>query len=184
VTGSTAGDPFRALGLSPQSGLTDDDVRAAWRRIAAATHPDRADGGDPGAFAAAATAYTLLRTAAGRAEALADLGTVSPRRTTWPQRPSRLRRAIRPRPSTGPDRAIWPRRLPPGPWRAVGLSLLSARIRHGRPAVLALRMAVAGAVSATAVLTVGWQPASPAIIVGALTWLLRTGRDDLAAPPP
>ena len=27
--------------------LTDDDVRAAWRRIAAATHPDRDDGGDP-----------------------------------------------------------------------------------------------------------------------------------------
>jgi hypothetical protein len=34
------------------------------------------------------------------------------------------------------------------------------------------------------VLAAGWQPASPAIIVGVLTWLLRTGRNDLAAPPP
>ena len=36
-------DPFGALGLPPDRGLTDDDVRAAWRRIATATHPDRAE---------------------------------------------------------------------------------------------------------------------------------------------
>ena len=48
-------------------------MRAAWRRIAAATHPDRADGGDPGRFAVAAAAYTVLRTRSGRGEALADL---------------------------------------------------------------------------------------------------------------
>jgi len=40
-------DPFAALGLAARPDLTDDDVRAAWRRIAASTHPDRADGGDP-----------------------------------------------------------------------------------------------------------------------------------------
>lgn len=66
--------PFGVLGLPASSELTDDDVRAAWRRRAAATHPDRADGGDPAAFAAAAAAYTALRTAAGRGEALAGLG--------------------------------------------------------------------------------------------------------------
>jgi hypothetical protein len=65
--------PFAALGLPAVPGLTDDDVRSAWRRIATATHPDRADGGDPAAFAAAAAAYTTLRTHFGRAEALADL---------------------------------------------------------------------------------------------------------------
>jgi curved DNA-binding protein CbpA len=64
--------PFAALGLPERADLRDDEVRAAWRRVAAATHPDRDDGGNPAAFAAAASAYTLLRTAAGRAEALAD----------------------------------------------------------------------------------------------------------------
>lgn len=68
-------DPFRALGLPPRADLSDDDVRAAWRRIAAATHPDRDDGGDPARFGAAAAAYAVLRTAYGRGEALADLGT-------------------------------------------------------------------------------------------------------------
>ena len=66
-------DPFSALGLPARADLTDDDVRSAWRRIAAATHPDRADGGDPGRFALAAAAYTMLRTRSGRGEALADL---------------------------------------------------------------------------------------------------------------
>src|SRR5689334_2345081 len=66
-------DPFTVLGLPARPGLTDDEVRSAWRRIAARTHPDRADGGDPAQFAAAAAAYTVLRTQFGRAEALADL---------------------------------------------------------------------------------------------------------------
>jgi curved DNA-binding protein CbpA len=64
--------PFRALGLDADPGLTDDDVLAAWHRVAAATHPDRADGGDPAAFSAAAAAYSDLRTPFGRGEALAD----------------------------------------------------------------------------------------------------------------
>ena len=68
-----APDPFTALGLRPDPGLTDDDVRVAWRRVAAATHPDRADGGDPARFAVAAAAYTRLRTRHDRGEAIADL---------------------------------------------------------------------------------------------------------------
>ena len=67
-------DPFALLGLPTRPGLSDDDVRAAWRRIAAATHPDREDGGDPARFGAAAAAYVMLRTGFGRGEALADLG--------------------------------------------------------------------------------------------------------------
>jgi curved DNA-binding protein CbpA len=67
-------DPFRALGLPRRADLSDDDVRAAWRRIAAATHPDRDDGGDPARYSAAAAAYDTLRTSFGRGEALADLG--------------------------------------------------------------------------------------------------------------
>lgn len=55
-------NPFGVLGLPTRADLTDDEVRAAWRRIAAATHPDRPDGGDPPTFAAAAAAYATLRT--------------------------------------------------------------------------------------------------------------------------
>jgi hypothetical protein len=68
-----ARDPFAVLGLSADGDLTDDDVRIAWRRVAAATHPDRADGGDPDRFARAAAAYTELRTGFGRNEARAEL---------------------------------------------------------------------------------------------------------------
>lgn len=64
-------DSFEVLGLGAEEDLTDDDVRIAWRRIASATHPDRADGGDPVQFALAAAAYTELRTRFGRNEARA-----------------------------------------------------------------------------------------------------------------
>jgi hypothetical protein len=70
--GTAAQDPFRTLGLEPRADLTDDEVHAAWRRTASATHPDREDGGDLRRFADAAAAYTLLRTRFGRGEALAD----------------------------------------------------------------------------------------------------------------
>ena len=76
-------DPFDALGLPARNDLTDEQVRAAWRSIAAATHPDRPDGGDVARYTAATTAYAQLRTAWGRSEAYADLtadmpGTVPP----------------------------------------------------------------------------------------------------------
>ena len=44
-------NPFAALGLPADPDLTDEQVRAAWRTIAAATHPDRPDGGDPARYA-------------------------------------------------------------------------------------------------------------------------------------
>ena len=75
MTRQPAADPFRVLGLEPRADLTDDEVHAAWRRTASATHPDREDGGDPERFAEAAAAYTALRTRFGRGEVLADLGT-------------------------------------------------------------------------------------------------------------
>ena len=53
-------------------------------------------------------------------------------------------------------------------------------IRHGRPVRLALRLLAATAAGAVAVAGAGWQPASLAVITGALTWLLCTGRTDLA----
>jgi hypothetical protein len=164
-------DPFAALGLPAQADLGDDDVRAAWRRLAAATPPDRADGGDPARFAAAAAAYTVLRTRSGRGEALADLTAPAPppRRTpplgtTGPPGPAPP--AAEPRPATAASAA--------GP--------LAARIRRGRPIRLLVRVAIAAAVSAGVAIVAGAQPATPALIVGAATWLLLTGRHDLAPP--
>jgi DnaJ domain len=153
-------DPFDILGLRPDAEPTDDDVRSAWRRVAAATHPDRADGGDPAAFAAAATAYTALRTAAGRREVVADRRErASGRMTSDPV----------PAPSTP----------------LAGLAARAARqVRHGRPVRLAVRLLATVAVGALSVAAVGWQPASAAIITGALTWLLLTGRRDLAPRRP
>jgi curved DNA-binding protein CbpA len=182
-------DPFAALGLTARPELTDDDVRAAWRRVAAATHPDRSDGGDPERFADAAAAYTELRTRFGRGEAIADAAG---------------KRRVR----AGRGEAVTASRID-GPWlwrvrrgyfvnarfswqlpRAALLLpvtraavLLPARIRRGRPWRLALRVLAAAAASAAAVAVAGSQPAAPALIAGALTWLLLTARQDLAPPP-
>ena len=228
--------PFAALGLPPRADLTDDDVRAAWRRIATATHPDRADGGDPARFAVAAAAYTVLRTRSGRGEALADLAALSPAprppRAAGPPGPGRRpprpagtpsqadapARAGTPSQADAPARAGTPSRpdaparpldtpsrpldtssqagataqpdtpsrpdvLPAAWWLRLGAARWLSRIRRGRPARLALRVLIAAALSAVAVAVAGSQPATPALITGALTWLLLTGRHDLAPPP-
>lgn len=171
-------DPFVLLGLPASPDLSDDDVRAAWRRLAAATHPDRADGGDPARFAAAAAAYTVLRTRSGRGEALADLTAPTPPPRPAPQRGH-------PAPTIPPLRPAAPGHPAsmgvggqPGRWA----DRLTARIRYGRPARLLLRVAIAVAVSAGVAVAAGFQPATPALIVGAATWLLLTGRHDLAPP--
>jgi curved DNA-binding protein CbpA len=173
-------DPFTVLGLPARAGLSDDEVRAAWRRIAAATHPDRADGGDAARFAAAAAAYTILRTNFGRTEALADLARPGgPRR--WRAGAGRLVSAAgrgrrRWRPAADGERRR--RRPAAGLWASRWWS----RVRRGRPARLALRIAAAGAVSLGVALVAGARPATPALITGALTWLVLTARHDLAPP--
>jgi curved DNA-binding protein CbpA len=193
-------DPFAALGLTATPELTDDDVRAAWRRVAAATHPDRSDGGDPPRFAAAAGAYTELRTRFGRGEAMADAGAgtrsrfgrgkaaADPGHATQDRRARFGRgkaeaalRTDRHRPpaarrgNTSTARFSWQLR------RAI--VLLPARVRRGRPGRLALRALAAAVASAATVAAVASQPAEPALITGALTWLLLTARQDLAPPP-
>ena len=66
-------NPFAALGLPERPDLDDETVHAAWRAIAAATHPDRADGGDLARYTQATAAYAELRTPWSRSEAYADL---------------------------------------------------------------------------------------------------------------
>ena len=180
MTAARQTDPFTVLGLPARAGLSDDEVRAAWRRIAAATHPDRADGGDAARFAAAAGAYTALRTNYGRAETLADLARpAGPARRRagpgrWPAAPGWARRRRRPAANGERRRGRPAAGLLPGRWWA--------RVRRGRPARLALRIAAAAAVSIGVALAAGARPATPALITGVLTWLALTARHDLAPP--
>jgi curved DNA-binding protein CbpA len=187
-------DPFTALGLPARADLTDDDVRAAWRRIAAATHPDRADGGDPGRYAVAAAAYTELRTRYGRGEAYADLAAGKSRRRPDARAappPSRVAPA-----GTGSERG-GPAAADPGadgqpvtrfPAAASPVAprwapaVLASRARRGRPAILALRVAIAAGISAAAFVIAGAQPAAGGVTAGLLSWLLLTARHDLAPP--
>ena len=155
-------DAFSLLGISPEDQLTDDEVRAAWRRIAAATHPDRADGGDPERFAAAAAAYTELRTRYGRNEARAALREPRDRAGRQPGR----------QPSSAQ-----PPRVQPSMTRVV--AEIGARVRSGRPVRLALRFAVAAVAATFGALAAGGGPAGPALAVGAATWLVLTARQDL-----
>ena len=158
-------DPFAVLSLERRPDLTDDEVRAAWRRVAAATHPDREDGGDPQRFAVAAAAYTTLRTRFGRGEAIADLATA-------PAAPASGRRTGRRRPVKPRSYGIDPR----------GGARWAARIRHGRPRALAMRVLVTVAASVMAVAAAGFHPAALALVTGAATWLACTVRRDLAPP--
>jgi hypothetical protein len=155
MTRPAAVDPFAALGLEPRPDLTDDQVHAAWRRVASATHPDREDGGDPARFAQAAAAYTALRTRFGRGEALADRTAVPAAATGTTGRHVQARAA---------GRQLW------------------ARARRGRPARLALRILLALAACAAALAAAGPHPAAPALITGVATWLVLTARHDLAPP--
>jgi curved DNA-binding protein CbpA len=173
-------DPFAALGLTARSGLSDEDVRAAWRRIAAATHPDREDGGDPARFAAAAAGYVTLRTDFGRGEALADLGDAAagPARRQGRHRgrrgPVRRGRARRRFVTPGlPDGSVLRGlggRLGAGAVFAAGAAASVGAGGRGRG--LVARAAVAGAASATAFLAAGWSPGTAGVIAGALSWLV------------
>lgn len=160
-------NPFTVLGL-PDSDVTDEDVRAAWRRIAAATHPDRADGGDPAAYADAARAYAVLRTPWGRSEAQADLHDTTAVPLAYP-----------PAPDPAPDPG-W-RAAHSAAWRHV--RLLPARVRHGRPGRLALRVLAAAVLAAVAWQACPGTPAAAGTAVLVATWLVLAGRGDLAPPP-
>lgn len=166
VTHMAGDNPFRVLGLPVRADLGDDDVRAAWRRIAAATHPDRADGGDGARFAAAAAAYATLRTAYGRGETYADLHGATAGTAAIP---GFVKTFVHDSHPDLPQSQKSPRRM----------SLLR-RLHVQRPVVLAVRILIGLALCLACVAAVGWQPATLAIAVGVLTWLVRTARYDVA----
>ena len=156
-------NPFEALGLPARLDLSDAQVRAAWRAIAAGTHPDRPRG-DLTGYTTAASAYAQLRTAWGRSEAYADLAAAGP---------------LAPAPATAPASvAHWPATAG---WR--NLRLVPARIRHGRPLRLAARAIAAGLLSLLVLALIPGQAAGPAVVTGLVIWFFFTARADLAPPP-
>ena len=164
-------DPFGALGLPARPDLDDETVRAAWRQIAAATHPDRPDGGNLARYTAASAAYAELRTPWGRSEAYADL----------------LGQAARyAEPATGPLPAI-PAHDPEGggvprhPLAAV--REFPARIRYGRPGHLLIRAVIVAVLYLVVLTLIPGTTAAPADLAGLLTWFVLTGHRDLAPPP-
>ena len=164
-------DPYEALGLPARPDLDDETVRAAWRAIAAATHPDRPDGGDLARYTAASAAYAELRTPWGRSEAYADL----------------MEQAdLAAEPATGPLPAVpaddpQPGGLPRHPLAAVWE--FPARIRHGRPRRLLLRAVIAAALSLVVLQLIPGTASAPADVGGLILWFGLTARRDLAPPP-
>ena len=197
-------NPFAVLGLPERPDLDDETVRAAWRQIAAATHPDRADGGDLARYTRATAAYAELRTPWSRSEAYADLaeqarregrydaypdrdlGAGGPATTPWPDGP-----AAEPwpdGPATAPLPAVpaaAPLRLRPAwPWRLLfAVAWLPSRIRRGRPLRLLIRAALAAGLSLAVLALIPGQPAAPADVAVLVTWFALSGRKDLAPPP-
>ena len=164
---TTTPNPFRALGLPERPDLTDEQVRAAWRNIAAATHPDRPDGGDLARYTAASAAYAELRSPWGRSEAYADLpGQAGDGPVTAP---------LPPVPGEAP---------PVPPWQPLlALTQIPARIRSGRPLRLALRGLIAAGLALVVLQLIPGTPAAPADVLGLIIWFVLTGRKDLAPPP-
>ena len=160
----TSPDPFTALGLPARPDLSDEQVRAAWRQIAAATHPDRPDGGDLARYTAVSAAYAELRTPWGRSEAYADVMEADDGPVTAPL-------------PVVPGEAV-------PPWQPlIALAQLPARIRRGRPRRLLIRAVIAAELSLLVLQLIPGTAAAPADVFGLALWFVLTGRKDLAPPP-
>jgi hypothetical protein len=174
-------NPFAALGLPERRDLDDETVRAAWRAIAAATHPDRADGGDLARYTQASAAYAELRTPWSRSEAYADLVDQAWREGRYDDHPDGTD------PGTEPLPAAWsapPYLRPLSPLRLLlALAWIPSRIGRGRPLRLLVRAVLAAGLSLGVLALIPGQPAAPADVAVLITWFLLTGRKDLAPPP-
>ena len=185
-------NPFAALGLPVRPDLDDETVRAAWRAIAAATHPDRADGGDLARYTQATAAYAELRTPWSRSEAYADLVEQAWREGRYDDYPDRYddypdRYPGGADPGTEPLPAV-PVAAPASrlvsPWQVLlALVWLPPRIRRGRPLRLLIRAALAAGLSLAVLALIPGQAAAPADVAILITWFTLTGRKDLAPPP-
>ena len=139
--------------------------------IAAATHPDRADGGDLARYTAASAAYAELRTPWGRSEAYADLLQQAGRDAEAPTGPLPAIPADDEQPGSPPQHPL------------AAVLEFPARVRRGRPRRLLLRAALSAVLSLVVLQLIPGTAAAPADICGLVLWFVLTGRRDLAAPP-
>jgi curved DNA-binding protein CbpA len=177
-------NPFAALGLPERPDLDDETVRAAWRAIAAATHPDRADGGDLARYTQGSAAYAELRTPWGRSEAYADLVEQARREGRDddysgrdPDGTGPVTAPLLTAPAEVTVRPVSPRQ------RLLALVWLPSRISEGRPLRLLIRAALVAGLSLAVLALIPGQPAAPADVAILITWFVLTGRKDLAPPP-
>ena len=176
-------NPFAVLGLPERPDLDDETVRTAWRAIAAATHPDRADGGDLARYTQATAAYAELRTPWSRSEAYADLAEQARREGRHDDCPHGTDPGTEPLPAipAAPGPAVL---RPFSPWRLLfAVVWLPSRISGGRPLRLLVRAGIAAGLSLTVLALIPGQPAAPADVAVLITWFVLTGRRDLAPPP-
>jgi hypothetical protein len=174
-------NPFGALGLPERPDLDDETVRAAWRCIAAATHPDRPDGGDLARYTQASAAYAELRTPWSRSEAYADVVEQAWQEGRDDDYPGAAGPGTEPLPAVPAATASASRRVSPWPGLPA-LIWLPSRIRRGRPLRLLLRAALAAGLSLAVLALIPGQPAAPADVAILITWFALTGRKDLAPP--
>jgi hypothetical protein len=175
-------NPFQALGLPADPALSDEQVRAAWRAIAAATHPDRADGGDLARYTQATAAYAELRSPWGRSEAYADVQDQAWRDGQHDDEPDDGGPGTAPLPAIPAVPAAGPSAVPP--WQPlITVSQVPARIARGRPLRLLIRAAIAAVLALAILQLIPGTAAAPADITGVLLWFVLTGRKDLAPRP-
>ena len=177
-------NPFAVLGLPEWPDLDDETVDAAWRAIAAETHPDRPDGGNLARYTQATAAYFELHSPWGRSEAFADLLEAAWAEGRFDAYPGHYPPGYDPG-----DLAL----LPAGPWEAgLGpvpleeilhqLAQIPARFRRGHPVHLAIRAAAIAGLCLT-VLTVfpgrSWTGLAVAVLIGVF---VVSAREDIAPP--
>jgi hypothetical protein len=176
-------NPFTVLGLPERPDLDDDTVDAAWLAIAAATHPDRPDGGDLARYTQATAAHAALACPWGRSEAYADLVEAAWAEGRCDDYPDQYP------PGYDPDDHPWPPagrwQLPPPLWLAdpKGMLLnLPWRFRHGHQAGLAVIAAIIAGVCLGALAVFPHLPV-PAVVAVGIVWFVLSGREALAPPP-
>jgi curved DNA-binding protein CbpA len=171
-------NPFEILGLPVRRDLTDEQIDAAWRKIAVATHPDRPDGGDLARYTQASAAFAELRVPWSRSEAYADVvGQARAQGYDGLDDDGQPYTEPLPRVPFDPESGI-----SHGDPVAI-LIQLPSRISRGRPLHLALRAIIAAALSLIVLQLIPGSPAAPADILGLIIWFVLTGRKDLAPPP-